>query len=362
MIKKPILPSFHTENGIEFGIYSLGDHLPNPKTGEKISASQRLEEIIELAKYAEELGFDIFQLGESHQEHFIAQAHLIILAAIARETKQIKLSSAVSTISVLDPVRVFEDAATIDLLSGGRMELIAGRASRIGSFELFGYDHRDYDELFEEKLDLLLQINQNERLSWTGKYRAELKDALILPRPENPKKGIPIWRGVGNSQSSAILAGQAGVPLFQAHLAGAAQTYQHRIRHYKEAGYEAGFTDEELPVGTGGVLHLAETTDEAFKVAYPHFNSGFQLTNGQDFPKRAFAQGVSPKSVTLIGDPKLVTEKIIYQYDLYKQQRFTVQADFGGIPLEEVKKTLYIFAEEVMPKVKQHILKSKEQA
>lgn len=360
MNNKSILPTFNTENGIEFGVYSLGDHLPNPMTGELISASQRIEEIIELAKYAETLGFDIFQLGESHQEHFLSQGHLIILAAIARETKNIKLSSAVSTISVLDPVRVFEDAATIDLLSGGRMELIAGRASRIGSFELFGLDHKDYDEIFEEKLDLLLKINQNERVSWSGKFRPALKEALILPRPENARKGLPIWRGVGNSSSSAIKAGRAGVPLFQAHLAGAAQTYQHRIRHYKDAGYEAGFTDDQLPVGTGGILHLADTTEEAFKVAYPHFNAGFQLTNGQDFPKRGFAQGISPKSVTLIGDTKLVTEKIIYQYDLYKQQRFTIQCDFGGLPLDEVKHTLYLFATEVMPKVKQHIIESKE--
>lgn len=359
MERKPVLPTFNTENGMEFGIYSLGDHLPNPATGKRISATQRIEEIIELAKYAEELGLDIFQLGESHQEYFVSQAHLIILAAIARETKNIKLSTAVTTLSILDPVRVYEDAATLDLLSNGRMEIIAGRASRIGSFELFGYDHRDYDELFEEKLDLLLQINVNERVSWSGKFRAELKDAQIIPRPENDKGGIPIWRGVGNTPASAMKAGQAGIPLFQAHLAGAAQTYQHRIRRYKEAGLEAGFTDEELPVGTGGVLHLAKTTEEAFKMAYPHFNAGFQLTNGQDFPKRAFAQGKSPKSVTLIGSPELVAEKMMYQYDLYKQQRFTVQADFGGLPLEEVKQTLDIYANEVIPKVKKHILHSR---
>jgi len=355
MEQTPILPTFNTKNGIEFGIYTLGDHLPNPQTGELIPASQRIEEIIELAKFAEELGFDIFQVGESHQKHFVSQAHLIILAAIARETRNIKLSSAVTTISVLDPVRVFEDAATIDLLSNGRMEIIAGRASRIGSFELYGYDHRDYEELFEEKLELLLTINQNEVVNWSGKFRPALNDAEILPRPENKERGIPIWRGVGNSPASAVKAGKRGIPLFQAHLAGAAQTYQHRIRHYKEAGYEADFTDEELPVGTGGILHLAETTEEAFRTAYPHFNAGFQLTNGQDFPKRGFAQGKSPKSVTLIGSPELVTEKMIYQYELYKQQRFTVEVDFGGLPLEEVKRSLTLFAEEVMPKVIQHI-------
>lgn len=360
MNQKPILPKFNETNGIEFGVYTLGDHLPNPKTGQLIPASQRIEEIIELAKYSEALGFDIFQVGESHQKHFVAQAHMILLAAIARETTSIKLSSGVTTVSVLDPVRVFEDAATIDLLSGGRMEIIAGRASRIGSFELFGYDHRDYEELFEEKFELLLQINQNEVVNWSGKFRPELKEAEIIPRPENEQKGIPIWRGVGNSQASAIKAGRLGIPLYQAHLVGASQTYQHRIRHYKEAGYEAGFTDEELPVGTGGILHLAETTEEAFKTAYPSFNAGFRLTNGQDFPKRGFAQGRSPKSVALIGSPELVTEKLIYQYDLFKQQRFTVEVDFGGQPLERVKETLDMYANEVLPKVKQHIKESKE--
>ncbi|HLR92707.1 MAG TPA: LLM class flavin-dependent oxidoreductase [Atopostipes sp.] len=359
MNTNPLLPTFNTENGIEFGIYTLGDHLPNPDTGQIIPASQRIEEIIELAKFSEELGFDFFQLGESHQEYFVSQAHLIILAAIARETKKIKLSTGVTTISVLDPVRVFEDAATIDLMSGGRMEIVAGRASRIGSFELFGYDHRDYDELFEEKFELLLEINQNEIVNWTGNFRSELKDAQILPRPENEKKGIPIWRGVGNSPSSAIKAGQLGVPLFQAHLAGAAQTYQNRIQKYKEAGYEAGFTDEELPVGTGGILLLAESTEEAFKRGYPYFNAGFQLTNGQDFPKRAFAQGKSPKSVTLIGSPELVIEKMKLQYDLYKQQRFAVEADFGGMPIEEVKQTLMVYKNEVLPEVIEYIKEDK---
>lgn len=362
MIKKPILPTFNPTNGIEFGVYTLGDHLPNPETGQLIPASQRIEEIIELAKYSEQLGLDIFQVGESHQAHFISQAHFILLAAIARETETIKLSSGVTTLSVLDPVRVFEDAATIDLLSGGRMEIIAGRASRIGSFELFGYDHRDYEELFEEKLELLLTLNQNEVVNWSGKFRPKLKEALILPRPENKQKGLPIWRGVGNSQASAIKAGRLGVPLYQAHLVGAAQTYQHRIRHYKEAGYEAGFTDEELPVGTGGILHLAETTEEAFKTGYPSFNAGFRLTNGQDFPKRAFAQGRSSKSVALVGSPELITKKIIYQYDLYRQQRFTVEVDFGGKPLEKVKETLDIYVKEVLPKVKAHILQRKEEA
>lgn len=359
MQNKPILPTFNTKNGIEFGIYTLGDHLPNPHTGELIRASEKLEEIIELAKLAEDYGFDSFQVGESHQEHFLSQGHLIILAAIARETEKIKLSSSVTTISVLDPVRVFEDAATIDLLSNGRMELVAGRASRIGSFDLFGYDHTDYEEIFEEKLELLLEINQNEVLNWSGNYRPELKNAKILPRPENDLKGIPIWRGVGNSQSSAIKAGRLGIPLYQAHLAGATQTYKNRIDKYKDAGRQAGFTDEELPVSTGGIMYLSETTDEAFKRAYPYINEGFKLTNGQEFPKRGFAQGKSPRSVMLIGSPELVIEKIITQYKMYNQQRFTVEIDFGGMPFAEVKRTLEIFTERVMPEVVDFIKKDK---
>ncbi len=359
MQNKPILPTFNTKNGIEFGIYTLGDHLPNPHTGELIRASEKLEEIIELAKLAEDYGFDSFQVGESHQEHFLSQGHLIILAAIARETEKIKLSSSVTTISVLDPVRVFEDAATIDLLSNGRMELVAGRASRIGSFDLFGYDHTDYEEIFEEKLELLLEINQNEVLNWSGNYRPELKNAKILPRPENDLKGIPIWRGVGNSQSSAIKAGRLGIPLYQAHLAGATQTYKNRIDKYKDAGRQAGFTDEELPVSTGGIMYLSETTDEAFKRAYPYINEGFKLTNGQEFPKRGFAQGKSPRSVMLIGSPELVIEKIITQYKMYNQQRFTIEIDFGGMPFAEVKRTLEIFTERVMPEVVDFIKKDK---
>lgn len=355
MQNKPIIPKFNTERGIEFGVYSLGDNLPDYETDKIMPASQRIEEIIQLAKLSEELGFDTFQLGESHQDYFVSQAHLIILSAIARETKNIKLSSAVTTLSILDPVRVFEDAATIDLLSNGRMELVAGRASRIGSFELFGYDHRDYDELFEEKFELLLEINQNEVVTWSGQYRPALKDAVILPRPENECQGLPIWRGVGNTASSAIKAGKLGIPLYQAQLAGAAQTYQNRIKHYKDAGFEAGFTDEELPVSTGGILYLADTREEAFKKAYPHFNEGFKHTNGQEFPKRGFLQGKSPRSVTLIGSPELIIEKMKYQYDLYRQQRFTVQVDFGTLAFSEVEETLRIYTEVVIPEVSAYI-------
>lgn len=345
-------PKIDQSQGMKFGIYSLGDHLPNPSTQQRISAKQRIHEIIELAKLAEEAGFDLFQLGESHQEYFVAQSHLTILSAIAQATKSIKLSSAVTTISVLDPVRVYEDAATIDLLSDGRMELIAGRASRVGSFELLGYNNADYNELFEEKFELLLKLNESERINWEGKYRASLKDALILPRPKD--NHLPIWRGLGNSMSSAVRAGELGVPVFQATLAGAVMTYANRIKRYRQAATEAGYDTEQLPVGSGGWLFIRDSTQEAYRHIYPYINEGFKRTNGNDFPKRALAQGKSVKSVVNIGEPSLIIEKLLYQHEAFNHQLFSAQIDFAGMPFDEVKRTLYVLAEDILPTVKKY--------
>src|SRR5690625_1180330 len=180
--------------GLEFGIYTLGDHLPNPNTQKRITAEERIHEIIEYAKLAEEAGIDFFSVGESHQEYFATQAHSVVLAAIAQATEKIKIASSSTIISTSDPVRVYEDFATIDLISKGRAEIIAGRASRVGLFDLLGYDLQDYEELFEEKFELLLEINENEIVDWSGDFRAPLKNAKILPRPKNGT--IPIWRAV----------------------------------------------------------------------------------------------------------------------------------------------------------------------
>lgn len=168
---------------LEFGLYSLGDHLLNPLKGEKVSYEQRINEIIEASKLADEAGIDVFAVGESHQEHFTTQAPTVVLGAIAQATKHIKVSSSSTIISATDPVRVFEDFATLDLISHGRAEIVAGRASRTGIFDLFGYDLKDYDELFEEKLGLLLELNKTERITWSGKYRPELRNMKIFPRP-----------------------------------------------------------------------------------------------------------------------------------------------------------------------------------
>ncbi|MFC4404964.1 LLM class flavin-dependent oxidoreductase [Gracilibacillus xinjiangensis] len=341
--------------GLEFGLYTLGDHLPNPATGERISAKQRLDEIIELAKLAEDAGIDFFSVGESHQEYFTTQAHSVVLAAIAQATEKIKIASSSTIISTLDPVRVYEDFATIDLISGGRTEIVAGRASRVGNFELLGYDLQDYEELYEEKFDLLLQINKEEVINWNGKYRAPLRDAKVLPRPLNGS--MPIWRAVGGHPSSAVKAGYAGVPIFLASLGGPVSIFKRTIDSYRDALKEAGHDPSQFPVATAGFFYLAETTQQAQRDTYPSVNEGMQLTNGRGFPKQHFAQGASPRDVMNIGSPQEVIEKILYQHEMYGHQRYIAQMDFGGIPFEKLRKNIELIGKEVLPAIRKYTAK-----
>ncbi|UOQ84036.1 LLM class flavin-dependent oxidoreductase [Gracilibacillus salinarum] len=343
------------QKGLEFGLYTLGDHLPNPATGERISAAQRLEEIIELAKLAEDAGIDFFSVGESHQDHFTTQAHSVVLSAIAQATEKIKIASSSTIISTLDPVRVFEDFATIDLISKGRTELIAGRASRVGNFELLGYDLQDYEELYEEKFDLLLQINQQEHVNWEGKYRAPLRNAHVLPRPY--EGSLPIWRAVGGHPTSAVKAGYAGVPIFLATLGGPVSVFKRTIDAYRDALEEAGHRSAEFPVATAGFFYLAETTQQAQREMYPSINEGMQKTNGRGYPKQHFAQGASPRDVMNIGSPQEVIEKILYQHEMYGHQRYIAQMDFGGMPFDKLRKNIELIGKEVLPAIRKYTAK-----
>lgn len=349
-----VLPKFDPSNGLEFGLYTLGEHVPDPHTGKQISAQERIKQMIEMAQLAEQAGMDIFQLGESHQEYFVSQAHLVILAAIAQATSTIKLGTSATIISTSDPVRVFEDAATIDLLSNGRMEIAAGRASRTGLYDLLGYNREDYEELFEEKFELLLKINETERVNWSGKFRPPLKDANILPRPHNDKKGLPIWRAVGNSAASAQKAGTLGVPIYQAHLGGAASVYQSRIRQFRQAATEAGFDAKAIPVTTGGFFYVRQSTLDAYREYYPHINEGMKRTNGYGFPKKAFAQGQDVRSIVNVGDPELVIEKLLQQHELFQHQRYVAQIDSGGVSMDNIKRTIDIIGNKILPKVKHY--------
>lgn len=341
--------------GLEFGLYTLGDHMPNPHTGERITATQRLHEIIELAKLAEQAGVDFFSVGESHQEYFATQAHTIVLAAIAQATNTIKIASSSSIISTSDPVRVYEDFATIDLLSKGRAEIVAGRASRIGLFELLGYDVRYYEELYEEKFDLLLKINQENVVNWNGQFRAPLKDASVIPRPQGGS--LPIWRAVGGHPASAIKAGNAGVPMFLATLGGPVSSFKRSIEAYRDAAKRSGFDPSKLPVASAGFFYAAETTQQAQNEYYPYINEGMKLSNGSGYPKDAFALGADPHNVMNIGSPQQIIEKILYQHEVFGHQRYIGQMDFGGVPFDKLMKNIELIGNEILPAIKKYTAK-----
>ncbi|MFA9556787.1 LLM class flavin-dependent oxidoreductase [Evansella sp. AB-rgal1] len=341
--------------GLEFGIYTLGDHLPHPKTGERITAQERIHEIIEYAKLAEQAGIDFFSVGESHQEYFATQAHSVVLSAIAQATEKIKISSSSTIISTSDPVRVYEDFSTIDLISKGRAEIIAGRASRIGLFELLGYNVNYYEELFEEKFDLLLKINQEKIVNWNGEFRAPLKNAEVLPRPK--EGSLPIWRAVGGTPDSARKAGLAGVPMMMAHLGGHATAFKRTVDTYREALEDSGYDPKTMPVATAGFFYAAETSQQALREMHPHINEGMKKTNGRGFPWEAFETGAHPHNIMNIGSPQEIIEKILYQHEVFGHQRYIAQIDFGGMPFEKLQKNIEIIGTEILPAIKKYTSK-----
>ena len=341
-----------TNTGIEFGLYSIGDHLRNPHTGDLISAEQRIGELIEASKLADEAGLDVFAVGESHQTHFTTQAHTVILGAIAQATKNIKIASSATVLSVSDPVRVYEDFATIDLVSNGRAEIVAGRGSRIGAYSLLGYDVHDYEELFEEKLELLMKLNDEEKVTWQGQFRAPLENAMILPQPQNGH--LPIWRAVGGPPASAIKAGYAGIPMMLTTLGGPAINFKVAVDAYREALQRSGFESEALPIATTSLFYTAETTQDALREYYPHLDIGMQALRGGGYPKQQFAQSTDTRDALMVGSPQQIIEKMLYQHELYGHQRFMAQIDFGGVPFDKIMKNIELISTEILPAIKKH--------
>lgn len=267
------------EKSIEVGIYTLADIGPDPFTGKTISPKQRLDEILAAAKLADEVGLDIFGVGEHHRLDYVVSSPAVVLSAIAQTTKHIKLTSATSVLTTLDPVRLFEDFATLDLISNGRAEILAGRGAFIESFPLFGYDTNDYDKLFREHMELLLALNENERVTWEGNFRSSLNNAEIAPRPLQDK--LPLWVGVGGTPESAEFAGKLGVNMALAILGGDPKRFQPLVDVYRRAAIEAGHTANELQVGVTGHTYLATTTEEAKDEFFPYYSNYWYYVNRQ---------------------------------------------------------------------------------
>jgi probable LLM family oxidoreductase len=342
----------------EIGIMTFGEITEDPATGALPSPTQRVRETIEQAKVADEVGLDLFGVGEHHRTDFVGSAPTILLAAAAEHTQNIKLTSAVTVLSSEDPVRVWEQFATIDLLSQGRAEIIAGRGSYTESFPLFGHDLRNYAELFREKLDLLLKIREQNPLTWQGRLRAPLVDADIAPRPHGDT--IPIWVGVGGSPASAVSTGRLGLPMAMALLLGPVNFHLETVELYREAAEQAGHDAAALPVSivAGGLV--GRTSQEARDGMYPYFAKGMLENNHQRgagflIPRAAFDAQTSPQGGLLVGSPQEVIDKLLTYNEMYGLGRAIIQMGFGGMPQVEHLKAIERLGTEVAPVVRREV-------
>lgn len=339
---------------MELGLYTFGDLLPDPVTGATRTPREKMREIVKLAKLADEVGLDVFAVGEHHRLDMVVSAPPVVLAAIAQATSRIRLSPATTLLNTLDPVRVFEDFATLDLLSGGRVELLVGRGSFTESFGLFGYRFEEYDALFAEKLDLLLTINAHERVTWEGALRAPLVDAQIAPRPERP---LPIWIGVGGTPGSFARAGRLGLPLNIAILGGPAR-FAPLVALYRRAAAQAGHDASALPIAVSSHGLLADDAVEAKDAYYARYADLARRGLENRFPPRevtraAFDVEAGPRGAIWAGDAEEALARIRWQRETLGMKRLLLNLDWGGMPYEKVARCVEILGQEVLPVVRQ---------
>jgi probable LLM family oxidoreductase len=339
---------------MELGLYTFGELTPRAVDGKPISAQQRLQEILAAAKLADAEGLEVFAVGEHHRLDFSIAATPVVLAAIAQVTARVRLASAVTILSTADPVRVFEDFATVDILSRGRTEIIAGRGVFTESFPLFGYDLKDYDDLFDEKIGLLLKLNAAERVTWQGRFRPALKDAPIPPRPVQPQ--LPIWIGTGGTPASVVRAGQLGLPLALANIGVPPARFAPLIELYRETGGAAGHRAADLKVGVASHMHIAKNSQDAMNTFYPYYSGYFrnhtpEQYRGREISRSDYERLASPEGALFVGSPQQIVDKILYEYRLFRHHRFIAQIDIGGLPYAKVAEVIELFANEVAPVV-----------
>ncbi len=348
---------------MELGLYTFADVQPDWVAGKAMNTQQRIKELLEEIKLADELEFDVFGVGEHHRPDYAVSSPAVILGAAAAVTKSIKLSSAVTVLSSDDPVRVFQDFATVDQLSGGRAEIMAGRGSFIESFPLFGYDLRDYDELFTEKLELLLKINKEERVSWQGKHRPSINGLGVYPRPF--QTSIPLWLAAGGTPASAVRAATLGLPLALAIIGGTPEQFVPFVNLYRDTARKAGRDMDKLQLGINSHVYVADDSQQAGDEFYPTY-AAMMNKIGQDrgwspLTKKQFDLSRSAKGALVVGSPAEVVDKILYEHELFGNTRFLAQMSVGYIPHQKVMRSMELFATKVAPEVRK-ALKTQEVA
>ncbi len=339
---------------MQIGVDSFAAAGPNPVTGVSLSAVDRIANLLEEIELADQVGLDAFGLGEHHRAEFLDSAPAVILAAAASRTSQIRLCSAVTVLSAADPVRVFQEFATLDLLSKGRAEIVAGRGSFIESFPLFGLALEDYDSLFAEKLDLLLQLRGETNVHWSGKHRAALTGQGVYPRPVQEK--IPIWLGVGGTPQSFVRAGMLGLPLMIAIIGGEPHRFRPLVDLYKEAGNRAGFAPEDLKVGIHALGYVAETDQKAADDFFPGYAEAFtRIGKERGWPpvtRRHFDSLLGEKGALIVGGPETVVEKVKYYNEVLGAiARLDFQMSVASLSHEMLLGSTRLLGGEVRPMV-----------
>jgi probable LLM family oxidoreductase len=337
---------------MQIGVDSFGAVISDPATGLTISPVQRMQNLLEEIERADQVGLDVFGIGEHHRAEFLDSAPVVILSAAAARTKRIRLTSAVTVLSAADPVRIFQEFATLDLISHGRAEIVAGRGSLVESYPLFGFDLEDYDSLFSEKLDLLLKLRENTNVHWTGKHRAPLTGQAVYPRPlQNP---LPIWIGVGGTPASFARAGVLGLPLMVAIIGGEPKRFRPLVDLYRETGRRAGHSAEKLIVGLHSIGFLGDSTKQAADDFYPGYAHTFtEIGKERGWPPTTRAQFDAvrgPTGALLIGDAETVAKKILYVNEvLGGLSRITFQMRVSTLPHEKMLRAIEILGTRVAP-------------
>ncbi len=344
---------------MELGLTTFVETTPDVNTGEVKSHAERLREVLEEIILADEVGLDIFGVGEHHRKDYACSTPAVLLAAAAARTKNIRLSSAVTVLSSDDPVRVFQEFSTVDAISNGRAEIMAGRGSFIESFPLFGYDLKDYDELFDEKLDLLLKIRENEIVNWEGKHRPSIHNRGVYPRPvQDP---LPVWIASGGTPQSVVRAGALGLPLALAIIGGSPLQFAPLVNLYYKAAQQAGHDKSKLTVATHSHGFIADTTEIAIDKFFPPTQYAMSKIGRErgwgDYTRATFDHARSLEGALYVGDVKTVAEKIIFLRKNVGVTRFMLHCPVGSMPHEDVMRAIELLGKEVAPIVREEVAK-----
>lgn len=342
---------------MEIGLYTFADVAPDKKPGNATNTHQRIKEVLEEIQLADQLGLDVFALGEHHRPDYAVSSPAVLLAAAAAVTRNIKLSSAVTVLSSDDPVRVFQSFATLDQISDGRAEIMVGRGSFIESFPLFGYDLNDYDALFSEKLELLMKINQHEVVSWKGKMRPPLDHLGVYPRPL--QDNLPIWLAVGGTPASAIRAAKLNLPMALAIIGGMPERFVPFVNIYKDAAVQLGRDRASLPLGINTHVYVAQSSQQASDEYYPTYAAMMtRIGRERGWPpltREQFEANRSPRGYLMVGSVQEVIDKMLMEYELFHHTRFLAQMSVGTVPHKNILKSIELFGTQVVPAVRKAI-------